>query len=760
MRNAMNTVPLDAVRLLDGPMRTAQQVDLAYVLQLDPDRLLAPILREAGLPPRAEPYGNWESGGLDGHIAGHTLSALAALLAATGDEEVRHRLRFLVDEIAGAQAAGGDGYVGGVPDGRALWADVAAGRIDVSSFGLGGRWVPWYNLHKLFAGLIDAWRIAGDRTALDVVVRLGEWWLPIGESLSDDAFESMLTAEFGGMNEVFADLAELTGREEFADMARRFSHRAILDPLLEGRDALTGLHANTQIPKVIGYARLGVVAGDPALLGAARSFWDTVAEHRSVAIGGNSTREHFHPADDFSSQVEEREGPETCNTVNMVKLSKVLHGVDGDPKYLDYAERALFNHLLSAQHPERGGFVYFTPMRPAHYRVYSQVGEGFWCCVGSGLEAQARYGELVFGRDGASVAVQLFVPAVLDATDLGVQLTVHAALPDDDVVRIAVRAATPTRFPLRVRIPGWIAGAPEWSVNEEQAEPTAVDAGFATFDRTWQDGDVLAVRLPMTVRAERLPDGSDWVAFTAGPAVLAARGPEADLAGLFADDSRMGHIAQGPLAPLAATPVVVHDGEPASRVRRVGPGARFLLEPGDGAEPIVLEPFAGIHGARYTVYWPDATPDRAEARRAALADEDLETIGLDDRTLDVLTAGEQQPESDHAFRGEDSAVGMIDGIRFRSAAGWFGYRFTDPGGEATVLRVTFHAAADERRCTVELGGTTIGETVVAASDANEQVEVDYALPERDGGSVEALDVVFRAAGGVRTPDVLTVRLLR
>jgi hypothetical protein len=195
-------------------------------------------------------------------------------------------------------------------------------------------------------------------------------------------------------------------------------------------------------------------------------------------------------------------------------------------------------------------------------------------------------------------------------------------------------------------------------------------------------------------------------------------------------------------------------------VTRTGPGARFLLQPDDDSVPIVLEPFAGIHGARYTVYWPDATRDRADARRAALAGEDLATIGLDDRTLDVLTAGEQQPESDHAFRGEDSAVGMVDGIRFRSTAGWFGYRFSDPGGEATVLRVTFRSAAEERRCTVELGGTTIGETVVTASGSNEQVEVEYALPEPEERSVGAVDVVFRAADGLRTPDVQTVRLLR
>ena len=263
------------------------------------------------------------------------------------------------------------------------------------AFGESPNWVPWYNLHKTFQGLIDAHLVAGDDRALEIVTRLADWWLAIAADVDDETFETMLATEFGGMNEAFARLAMITGRDDFAAMALRFSHRAILEPLREGRDALTGLHANTQIPKAVGYA----ISPDAGIRAAADVFWRAVVEHRSAVIGGNSVREHFHDPGDFAPMVEDREGPESCNTYNMLRLTRALAERGLRPEHLDYAERALFNHVLSAQHPD-GGFVYFTSLRPQHYRVYSTVDECFWCCVGTGIESQARYGEWVFGSRG------------------------------------------------------------------------------------------------------------------------------------------------------------------------------------------------------------------------------------------------------------------------------------------------------------------------------------------------------------------------
>ncbi|TXD67686.1 glycosyl hydrolase, partial [Mitsuaria sp. TWR114] len=281
----------------------------------------------------------------------------------------------------------------------AAWREVARGELKVDSFSVNGRWVPWYNLHKTFAGLRDAWQLTREPLAREMLIDLGAWALALLEPLSDAQLQDLMRAEHGGMNEVFADIAAMSGGARYLRLAERFSHRAILDPLRGPRDALTGLHANTQIPKVIGFARIAEErdpgAADKDWLAPARFFWTTVRERRSVAIGGNSVREHFHPLTDFQPMLDEVEGPETCNTYNMLKLTELLHahaaGDEERARYADYYERALFNHVLASQHPA-GGFVYFTPMRPNHYRVYSQVDLGMWCCVGSGLESHARHG--------------------------------------------------------------------------------------------------------------------------------------------------------------------------------------------------------------------------------------------------------------------------------------------------------------------------------------------------------------------------------
>jgi hypothetical protein len=433
--------PLNSVRLLDGPFAQAQERDRQYLLAHDVDRLLAPFRREAGLPAKADPYGNWESQGLDGHSAGHYLSALAMMYASTGDAELKRRLEYMISELAECQRANGDGYVGGVPKSRELWAAVTAGKLKVTGFGLNDRWVPWYNVHKTFAGLRDADRVTGNEQARRVLVALANWCVDVTSELSDAQMQEMLRAEHGGMNEVLADVYATTKDARYLTGARRFSHRAILNPLADGRDDLTGKHANTQIPKVVGFQRIAELTADRAesarLHGAAAFFWDTVTRRRSVAIGGNSVNEHFHPPDNFSSMIEERTGPETCNTYNMLRLTEALFQHAPNAKYADYYERALFNHILSSQHPEHGGFVYFTPMRPRHYRVYSQAGKAFWCCVGTGFENHAKYGQFIYAHHGdENLYVNLFIASQLNWNDRGVTLRQTTKFPDEPRTRL------------------------------------------------------------------------------------------------------------------------------------------------------------------------------------------------------------------------------------------------------------------------------------------------------------------------------------
>ena len=231
-----------------------------------------------------------------------------------------------------------------------------------------------------------------------MLVALTDWMIDITAGLTEQQMQDMLRSEHGGLNETFADVAEITGDKKYLELARRFSHKVILDPLVKDEDRLTGMHANTQIPKVICYKRIADLAQDQNWDHAARFFWNTVVNHRSVCIGGNSVREHFHPADNFTSMLNDVQGPETCNTYNMLRLTKMLYQTSPDIRFADYYERALYNHILASQQPTKGGFVYFTPMRPGHYRVYSQPETSMWCCVGSGLETHTKYGEFIYAH--------------------------------------------------------------------------------------------------------------------------------------------------------------------------------------------------------------------------------------------------------------------------------------------------------------------------------------------------------------------------
>ncbi|THV36401.1 glycoside hydrolase family 127 protein [Glycomyces buryatensis] len=755
----MKTFPLTQVTLLESPFARAVRTDLGYVLAMEPDRLLAPFLREAGLEPRAASYGNWEDSGLDGHIGGHYLSALALLAAATGEAEPRRRLEYMVSELARAQDAIGTGYVGGVPGGVALFEGLRGGGIAAATaLGSSDHWVPWYNLHKTFAGLIDAHRILGRKQALEVVVRLADWWLEVAANLDDEAFEAMLDTEFGGMNESFADLAAITGRREYADMARRFSHRAILDPLLERRDGLTGRHANTQIPKAVGYAATAAVRGDEDLLEAARYFWHEVVERRTVAIGGNSVREHFHAPGDFSPMIEDREGPETCNTYNMLKLTKALAEAAFEPSQLDFAERAILNHQLASQHPERGGFVYFTSMRPRHYRVYSQPDLGMWCCVGTGIEAQAKYGEFIFGEHDGALAVNLYIPAVLDAPEFGGRFRLETDFPADERVSLTLDLDEPRTFPVRLRLPDWSDGLADLAVNGKPVEAEPVP-GAIVLEREWRPGDVVTFGLPLRLRAEWLPDGSPWQAYFAGPVLLASREGTDHLLGLEADDSRMGHVAHGPLFGFADVPIIA-DSAADEVLTREAP-LRYRMRFADPVGETELVPFYEVHDSRYTVYWPVAAPNQVAQRRGELVAADRDSLTLDDRTVDKVAFGEQQPESDHGFRGEATQVSVdAQGSRARSTTASVAVVLKDPDRAGRVLRVGYRHSGGSTGATVRMNGTLVAEETWDGE--HEAYEVDYGLPAalHSAPRATAYELEITAAPGKSTPGITTVRLLR
>ena len=768
---AATPFPLADVRLGAGPFLDAQTTNLNYLMAMEPDRLLAPFLREAGLQPRQPSYGNWESTGLDGHMGGHYLSALALMVASTGDAESQRRLNYFVAELKRAQQANGDGYIGGIPGGRQAWREVAAGKLDADNFSVNGKWVPWYNLHKVYAGLRDAYRYAGNQDAKLMLVALSDWALALTSKLTPAQMQTMLRSEHGGMNEIFVDVAEMTGERKYLDLALAFSHQAILQPLAKGQDQLTGLHANTQIPKVIGFKRIFDATGRQDMNEAAKFFWQTVVDKRSVAIGGNSVKEHFHSHGDFDPMVHEVEGPETCNTYNMLKLTQMLFGSEQKGSYGDYYERALYNHILSSQRPG-GGFVYFTPMRPNHYRVYSQVDQGMWCCVGSGIESHAKYGEFIYahernanGRD--TLFVNLFMASTLDWKDRGIKVTQSTSFPDTDTTRLTIDGAG--RFAMKIRYPGWVApGRMEVKVNGRAVKLDGQPGDYVTLERTWQKGDRVDVRLPMTTRLEQMPDKSNYYAVLHGPVVLAAktRMPGDETLSYLADDSRMGHIASGPVCPLEAAPMLVSD--TTNFVERFTPvkgkpltfTAPGLVHGADGPRTEFV-PFFRLHESRYTMYWQHATPSGLEALQASNAAREADRLALDARTIDRVAPGEQQPESDHFFKGERSEAGINNGRHWRHASRWFSYELNDPKREARALRLTFAKVDAGRQFDVLVNGELLA-SVTLKADAKEDIyTVDYPIPDALRQRAQGrLSVRFVARPGSMAGGLYGLRLLR
>ena len=771
-RQQVSYFPLQDVKLLNSPFLQAQQTDLHYILSMNPDRLLTPFLREAGLTPKAPSYTNWENTGLDGHIGGHYLSALSMMYAATGDTAVYNRLNYMLNELHRAQQAVGTGFIGGTPNSLQLWKDIKAGNIRAGGFDLNGKWVPLYNIHKTYAGLRDAYLYAGSDLARQMLVDFTDWMIDITSDLSDEQIQDMLRSEHGGLNETFADVAEITGDKKYLELARRFSHKFILDPLIKEEDKLTGMHANTQIPKVIGYKRIAELSQDDKNWNhaaewdhAARFFWNTVVNHRSVCIGGNSVREHFHPSDNFTSMLNDVQGPETCNTYNMLRLTKMLYQDSPETNFADYYERALYNHILASQEPEKGGFVYFTPMRPGHYRVYSQPETSMWCCVGSGLENHTKYGEFIYAHQKDTLYVNLFIPSQLTWKEKGVTLTQETRFPDDGKVTLRIDKAPKKGITLKIRQPQWTGHSKEYNVKingKNEASIVEENSNYLTLHRKWKKGDVITFNLPMKVSLEQIPDKKDYYAFLYGPIVLAASTGTGHLDGLYADDSRGGHIAHGKQIPLQEVPMLIGNPESIRNSLHKKDGNQLIFTFDGNVYPaqnktLELIPFFRLHNARYAIYFRQANEEQFKIIQKEMATAERKATELANQTVDLIFPGEQQPESDHGIQYEQAETGTNKDRHFRRAKGWFSYNLKVKE-EAGRIRITIQKN-DRNKVAILLNNNKLAvNPTISEADKDGFITLSWLLPQKlKSGSCP---IRFTPDGTEWTPAIYEVRLLK
>ncbi len=764
--------PLGDITLLDGPLKHARDLNVQVLLKYDCDRMLAPYRKEAGLQPRKPSYPNWD--GLDGHVGGHYLSALA-INAATGNEECRKRMEYMISELQLVLDANNQrpeawchNYIGGVPNSAKMWTAFSEG-----DFGpYFGTWAPFYNIHKMYAGLRDAWLYCGNEQAKNLFLKFCDWAVDITRDLNDEQMEKMLGNEHGGMNEVLADAYAITGEQKYLDCARRFSHRMLLVPLENGKDCLDNMHANTQIPKVIGYQRIAELAHDVQYHNASEYFWEIVTRQRSLALGGNSRREHFPTKENCIDYINDIDGPESCNTYNMLKLTEDLNRVKPNGMYGDFYETAMFNHILSAQHPQHGGYVYFTSARPRHYRNYSAPNEAMWCCVGTGMEDHGKYGQFVWTHDKGVKAeddalyVNLFVASELNWKDRKMVIRQQTAFPyaETSVVEVAKGKGT---FILKVRKPSWCENFTVKGVGFDA--DSYEENGFVCMKRKWKKGDQVKISMPMHAYIKPMINVPQYVAIMYGPILLGMKTGTEDMRSLIADDSRFGQYAGGKKLALDEAPILLpkHLDDIAKNLKPV-PGKPLHFKLATHMENTIdgeLQPFFEIHDSRYMMYWLALGENDYKAYMQKLADEEKARQALEARTVDKVNPGEQQPETDHRMETDDSNKGNTEGIFFRDAKDghYFSYLMQTKGETNLSLQLKFWGQDEWRTSEFDI---YVNDKLLCSVNNSHRWRttqfktVDYAIPSEFVKGKKEIRVKFVAHKGKQVGQIYGVRLVK
>lgn len=764
--------PLGDITLLDGPLKHARDLNVQVLLKYDCDRMLAPYRKEAGLQPRKPSYPNWD--GLDGHVGGHYLSALA-INAATGNEECRKRMEYMISELQLVLDANNQrpeawchNYIGGVPNSAKMWTAFSKG-----DFGpYFGTWAPFYNIHKMYAGLRDAWLYCGNEQAKNLFLKFCDWAVDITRDQNDEQMEKMLGNEHGGMNEVLADAYAITGEQKYLDCARRFSHRMLLVPLENGKDCLDNMHANTQIPKVIGYQRIAELAHDVQYHNASEYFWEIVTRQRSLALGGNSRREHFPTKENCIDYINDIDGPESCNTYNMLKLTEDLNRVKPNGMYGDFYETAMFNHILSAQHPQHGGYVYFTSARPRHYRNYSAPNEAMWCCVGTGMEDHGKYGQFVWTHDKGVKAeddalyVNLFVASELNWKDRKMVIRQQTAFPyaETSVVEVAKGKGT---FILKVRKPSWCENFTVKGVGFDA--DSYEENGFVCMKRKWKKGDQVKISMPMHAYIKPMINVPQYVAIMYGPILLGMKTGTEDMRSLIADDSRFGQYAGGKKLALDEAPILLpkHLDDIAKNLKPV-PGKPLHFKLATHMENTIdgeLQPFFEIHDSRYMMYWLALGENDYKAYMQKLADEEKARQALEARTVDKVNPGEQQPETDHRMETDDSNKGNTEGIFFRDAKDghYFSYLMQTKGETNLSLQLKFWGQDEWRTSEFDI---YVNDKLLCSVNNSHRWRttqfktVDYAIPSEFVKGKKEIRVKFVAHKGKQVGQIYGVRLVK
>lgn len=729
--NALKDISMTDVRLLDSYEKNAFELEVRYLKKLDARRLLKGFCDIAGIESDASIYGGWENSAIQGHTLGHYLTAVSQAYAVSGDSELKKIADYIVSVLAECQNSD-TGYLAAIPQEHYL-------RIEQGN--TSGTWVPWYTMHKIISGLIKAYELTENTQALDVASRLGDWVYSRTSRWDEAMQRTVLNVEYGGMNDCLYQLYSHTKSDKHLSAAHNFDETNLFDALYNGEDILNGKHANTTIPKIIGalnrYKVLG--KGEEYYLKAAQNFWDIVIDNHTYITGGNSEWEHFGEPDILDAE-RTNCNCETCNTYNMLKLTRELFKITGESKYADYYENTFINAIMSSQNPETGMTTYFQPMATGFFKVYSSETDHFWCCTGSGMENFSKLNDSIYYKDENSIYVIRYTSSQVKWAEKGITVTQKQELP-----RITFTVSGSAQADIVLRIPDWCGGEPTVKINGNDVD-IKVEKGFIRLSEKWQDGDVIEYNLPMGIEVHGLQDNENTVAFKYGPWVLSANLGNADM-----KTATTGVDVTVPLLDSSISDTITVKeatieewlNNIGKNLIRQGEELSFVLKGTD--RELIFSPHYMQYKNRYGIYF-----------RMADADTEVKINEADKYTvIDSFPVGNDQYEFSHKLVSELSGSGNHLGLIFRHAepGGFFSYDMAVDKDVQNFLCVKYFSGDAGRCFKIFVDGELLEDVKLENVNPGAFYDVYYKIPEEMTADKEKITVTFKAdydsyAGGI------------
>lgn len=740
---------LSDVKLLPGsPFYAARNADMGYLLALEPDRLLTRFYENAKLPVRAKQYGGWEAEGLSGHTMGHYLSAISMMYASTGNVELKKRADYLVSELARCQAARNTGYVGAIPNEDSIFGQVAHGKIRSGGFDLNGGWSPWYTVHKVMAGLVDAYLYTRNQQALAVVKWMSDWVGNTIGGLSDEQLQRMFKCEWGGMNDVLVMIYAITGESRYNVLAGKFFDDFVMKPLSERKDALSHKHSNTNIPKGVGAANQYIYTGIARDSIMAQYMWRTIVNHYTYANGGNGNYEYFGSPDTLNNTLSD-DNSETCATYNMLKLTSGIFTWNPSPSLADYYEKALFNGILGSQNRATGMFCYFVPLRMGGEKAYSDSFHTFTCCVGTGMENHTKYTQAIYFQspDSKSLYVNLFIPSELNWKEQKAKVRILSSIIDSDTIQFGISTAAKTGFALKLRKPFW-SETYTVLVNGKKIASSLSKDGYVIVNRIWENGDKVSYILKKYLRSEHLPDNDKRLAVYYGPILLA------------------GQLGDTMPDAVDGIPVILSENNNVSEWITPVNTKDLLFRTTQSSQPLQVnvQPFYVTDQGHYNVYWDKFNNQEWAQKRVEYIAAQKREKEIESRTLDLFRIGEMQPERDHNFASTgNSYVSESFGKHGREARSGGSLKFSmnvDPVQQNSLL-INYIGADKGRRFDILVDGQLlITETTRTDFAEDKFYDKEYKLPMEVTKGKSRVTVLITANHGATAGRVFEIRMIK